>query len=176
MSLKIFVHALILRILSFSLVACMINWRTASFVRIWLLQCLCSFIESVLPLLKMVGSQLTHLRWLFYFSKFIRISNDIIPHANINLHIAQPWKPEVLRRDPRWPAVSQVDLTQVVQHTLLLQVPSNQSVGPTTVSLFGLYLTCLWLNSRVAEVARSREGASPKTYGSDENFEPLHTF
>ena len=39
---EIFVHALILRILSFSLVACTINWRTAYFVRIWLLQCLVS--------------------------------------------------------------------------------------------------------------------------------------
>ena len=38
-----------------------------------------SFIESVLPLLKMVGSQLTHLRWLFYFSKSIKVSNDITP-------------------------------------------------------------------------------------------------
>ena len=98
-----------------------------------------SFIESVLPLLKMVGSQLTHLRWLFYFSKSIRVSNDIIPHVNIDLHIAQPWKPEVLWRDPRWPAVSQVDLTQVVQHTLLLQVPSKKPLNPKTVSLFGQY-------------------------------------
>ena len=66
------------------------------------------------------------------------------------------------------PKLISLKLSNILSYCRCLQI--NQ------LSLFGLYLTCLWLNSRVAEVARSREGASPKSYDSDENFEPLHTF
>ena len=79
--------------------------------------------------------------------------------AHLYMRIVQPWKLQVFRRHPRRTTLSQARLSQVVQHTLLLQVQGREPARPKIIITVWKYWKKIEINiiwNRRAENQREK--------------------